>query len=76
MLSMDFAFPGLVQFACAVCGHPRGFHRDPEGGCSVFCACKRWTAPVGWDLLKGDSDANASRDPASSGSDIRPRRRR
>jgi hypothetical protein len=57
MLSMQYAFPGLAQAPCAVCGHARGIHHDSEGPCSVFCGCTRWTAPVWWDLLVNpDSD--------------------
>lgn len=57
MLSTQYAFPGLAQAPCAVCGHARGIHRDAEGPCSVFCGCTRWTAPVWWDLISNpDSD--------------------
>lgn len=51
MLSLQFAFPGLAQVPCAICGHPRSFHLNLEASCNVFCGCKHWTAPVGWDQL-------------------------
>jgi hypothetical protein len=59
MLSRQSAFPGLAQVACEACGHPRGIHCNPEGACSVFCGCKRWTAPIWWILLNDDDSDRA-----------------
>jgi hypothetical protein len=58
MNAKQFAFPGIAQVPCAICGHPRTIHHDLEGSCNVFCGCKRWIAPVGWELLSTDYFVN------------------
>jgi hypothetical protein len=54
MRFLPFAFPGLAQVPCAICGHPHSFHHNLDGPCNALCGCKRWTEPVGFGLLYDD----------------------
>jgi len=62
MFISPYPFPDLVQSPCAICGHTRSIHHDLEGSCNALCGCKRWTAPVGWDLLYHDSEVIAPKE--------------